>query len=247
MSDTLSWALVGDTATSVLLAVLPLVVFFLVFQVFVLQLPRPEVKRVLVGTAVAAAGLFLFLLGVSIAFLPFGHVAGRVLGGLQSPWARAAVGLLLGFVTAWGEPAVRVLASEVEEASGGTIRRIWVLLAVCCGVAAAVAAGLARIGSGWPLMNLLVPGYLAMLLMMLVSRNDFVAMAADAGGVATGPLANSFLLALALGAAAAHEGSNAMADGLGLVSLIALAPMLALALLGLLIRFKERRAMRRTP
>lgn len=236
-----SLTLLGDTALSVLLAVLPLALFFLVFQVFVLRLPGDEVKRILVGTALAAAGLFLFLLGVSIAFLPFGRAVGQALGALPSAWQVVAIGMLLGFVTTWGEPAVRILAGEVEQASSGAIRERWVLVAVCIGVAAAVGAGMFRIGRDLPLLHLLLPGYLLVLAIMLVSRNDFVAIAADAGGVATGPLANSFLLALALGAAAAVEGADPLVDGLGLVSLIALAPMVSLTALGLLIRFKERR------
>lgn len=66
-------------------------------------------------------------------------------------------GLRLGFVTTWGEPAVRILAGEVENASGGSIRRSLVLATICAGVAAAVeqAADLqSRLGrgrfTGWP-------------------------------------------------------------------------------------------------
>jgi hypothetical protein len=246
MNGTITPALVGDTALSVFLAVLPLALFFLVFQVFFLQLPRREVARVLTGTALAAAGLFLFLLGVSIAFLPFGRIAGEALAALaQRGYAVSLVlGALLGFVTAWGEPAVRVLADQVEDASSGSIRRSWVVVAVCAGVALAVGLGLFRIGREVPLLALLLPGYVAALVLMAFSSDEFVAIAVDASGVATGPLANSFLLALAFGAAAAAGGTSPLVDGLGLVSLIALAPIVSLTALGLLIRWKERRMRR---
>ena len=55
-----------DTAESVLLAVLPLAVLFLLFQVLFLQLPVREVTRILTGTLVAMAGLFLFLVGMEL-------------------------------------------------------------------------------------------------------------------------------------------------------------------------------------
>ena len=71
---------------------------------------------------------------------------------------------------------------------------------------------------------------------MALSDKAFVAIAADAGGVATGPLANSFLLALALGMASARDGQDPLLHGLGLVALIALAPILSIMALGLLIR-----------
>jgi nitrogen regulatory protein PII len=183
--------LAAATAWSVAVAVAPLLLLFLVFQVLFLGLPVKEVSRILVGTLVAGAGLFLFLLGVSIAFLPFGKLIGEAVATLPSSWMVASFGAVLGFVTAWGEPAVRVLANEVEEASGGAIRGSMVLLAICVGVAASVAAGMLRIIHGIPLLWFVLPGYGLALAALWLSDRDFVAIAFDSGGVATGPLANS--------------------------------------------------------
>ncbi len=230
--------LLGEIAHSVVIAVTPLVLVFLVFQALMLRLPGREVASVLGGTLLAAAGLFLFLTGVNLAFLPFGERIGRALGALPHPALMVAVGLVLGFVTTWGEPAVRILADEVEETSGGSIGRMLVLVTVCAGVALAVALGMLRIVWKLPIGYLLVPGYLLALLLMRASDRTFVAIAADAGGVATGPLANSFLLALALGMASAAEDGDPLLQGLGLVALIALAPILSVMTLGLLIRWR---------
>lgn len=241
MSDALALAHLGSTLWSVVLAVLPLAVFFLVFQVLFLQLPVKEVSRILTGTLVASVGLFLFLLGVSIAFLPFGRVIGEALGALPQKWLVVPFGILLGFVTTWGEPAVRILADQVDDASGGSIRRSLVLVAVCVGVALSVGVGMFRISYEIPLLYLLVPGYGVVLAIMWFSKKEFVAIAIDAGGVATGPLANSFLLALAFGASSAMGGQDPLVHGLGLVALIALAPVMSVMALGLLLRWKERR------
>lgn len=232
--------LIGDTAISVLLAVTPIALLFLVFQVMFLRLPIKEVSRILLGTLIAAAGLFLFLLGVSIAFLPFGRLIGESLAAMPQGWLVVAFGIVLGFVTSWGEPAVRVLADEVETASSGSIRRTMVLIAICTGVALSVGIGLLRIRHGIPLSYIVVPGYFIVLAILWFSDKTFVAIAADAGGVATGPLANSFLLALALGASSAQSGNDPMVEGLGLVALIALAPIVSVMTLGVLIRLKER-------
>jgi len=241
VSDALALAHLGSTLWSVVLAVLPLAVFFLVFQVLFLQLPVKEVSRILTGTLVASVGLFLFLLGVSIAFLPFGRVIGEALGALPQKWLVVPFGILLGFVTTWGEPAVRILADQVDDASGGSIRRSLVLVAVCVGVALSVGVGMFRISYEIPLLYLLVPGYGVVLAIMWFSKKEFVAIAIDAGGVATGPLANSFLLALAFGASSAMGGQDPLVHGLGLVALIALAPVMSVMALGLLLRWKERR------
>lgn len=241
MSEALTLGQLGSTAWSVVLAVLPLAALFTIFQMLFLQLPAKEVSRVLTGTLVASVGLFLFLVGVSIAFLPFGRLLGEAIGGLPHKWLVVPFGVVLGFVTTWGEPAVRVLAEQVEAASAGSIRRSAVLVAVCIGVALSVGIGLFRIGYEIPLLYLLVPGYGLVLAIMWFSEKEFVAIGADAGGVATGPLANSLLLALAFGASSAMGDQDPLVHGLGLVSLIALAPVISVIALGLLVRWKKRR------
>jgi hypothetical protein len=241
MSTTLVIEQLGSTAWSVIWAVLPLVTLFLLFQVLFLDLPVKEVKRVLTGTLVASAGLFLFLLGVSIAFLPFGRAIGEALGTLSQQWLLVPFGMLLGFATTWGEPAVRILADQVEEASAGSIRSSLVVVTTCVGVAISVGLGMARISYGIPLLYLVVPGYLLVLLLLRFTAKDFVGIAVDAGGVATGPLANTFLLALAFGASSAMDGQDPLVNGLGMVALISLSPLLSIMTLGVLVSRKENR------
>ncbi len=227
------------TAWSVITAVLPLVVLFMIFQIFMLGLPRRDVRNILVGTLLAAAGLFLFLLGVTIGFIPFGRAVGDAIGSFPQKWLLLPAGLLLGFLTTWGEPAVRILADQVDEASNGSISRSLVLYAICIGVAVSGGLGLLRIAYEIPLLSLLIPGYLLVLVIMWLSHRDFVAIAVDAGGVATGPLANTFLLALALGVSSSMGNQDPIIHGLGLVALIALAPIVSVMILGLLLRWKE--------
>lgn len=223
------------------MALLPLAALFIVFQVFLLKLPRNDVRRILTGAALAAAGLFLFLLGVAIGFLPFGRAVGEALGALHEKWLLLPAGLLLGFVTTWGEPAVRILADQVDEASNGALPRSLVLPTVCIGVAVYTGLGLLRIAYEIPLLYLLLPGYALVLVILWLSDKTFVAVAVDAGGVATGPLANTFLLALAFATSAAIGNQDPVLHGLGLVALIAVAPIISVMTLGLLVRRKEAR------
>jgi hypothetical protein len=231
---------IASTARSVAIAVVPLAVLFVVFQLFLLKLPRRQVVDILKGTGIAAIGLFLFLLGIGIGFLPFGWAMGEALGALDRTWLLVLAGVLLGFLTTWGEPAVRILAAQVEDASSGSIRGPLVLFAVCLGVAVWVGFGMLRIAYEIPLLYLVVPGYILVIVLMWFSDRDFVAIAVDAGGVATGPLANSFLLALALGVSTAMEGQNLVIHGLGFVALIALAPIISIMLLGFVVRLTTR-------
>jgi len=227
-------------AASVAEAVLPLAALFLVFQTLLLKLPSRSVLDIMIGTLIATVGLFLFLVGVELAFMPFGRAIGEALGALPHKWLLAPIGLLLGFVTTWSEPAVRIFAKQAEEASTGSISASTVLYTICIGVALSVALGLLRIAYGIPLLYLLASGYALVMVIMWLCERDFVAIAVDAGGVATGPMANTFLLALALGAAASANGRNIIVEGLGLVSLIALAPVVSVMTLGVLVRWSGR-------
>lgn len=227
------------TARGVALAVLPLAGLFALFQLLFLRLPRTEVARIATGTLMASAGLFLFLLGIGIGFMPFGRMVGQAIGAIPQTWVVAIFGAFLGFATTWGEPAVRILADQVDEASAGTIRRGVVLIAVCSGVAVAVAIGMLRITYDWPLFWILAPGYAVAIALIWLSDRSFVAIAVDASGVATGPLANTFLFALGFGVAAAVAGRDPLVHGLGLAALNALAPLISVMLLGFVVRLKS--------
>jgi hypothetical protein len=207
-----------------------------------LKLPRRYVMNILKGTLLAAIGLLFFLQGVHIAFVPYGRVIGEALGALPFKWLLIPFGILLGFLTTWGEPSVRILADQVEKASSGSIKSTTVLYAVCAGVSLFVGLGMVRVGYNIPLLYILLPGYLLVSILLWFSDKEFLAIAVDAGGVATGPIANTFLLALSLGISSVGGSSNQMVHGLGLVSLIALAPIISVMILGFFLKIKSKGA-----
>lgn len=229
----------SDTFSSVVAAILPLVFLFLLFQALLLKLPRIYVANVLKGTLIASGGLLLFLQGVHIGLLPFGRVIGETLGTLPYKWLLVPFGFLLGFLTTWGEPSVRILSDQVEEASAGSIKQSLVTYAVCFGVGLIVGLGMLRIAYDIPLLYILVPGYVIAIVLICFSDKEFVSIAVDAGGVATGPMANTFLLALALGVSSSIGGQSPVVQGLGLVALVAMAPIISVMILGFLFRAKK--------
>lgn len=228
-----------DTVLSVVTAVLPLVILFIVFQMLMLKLPRRYFFNILKGTLIASVGLLLFIQGVHIGFLPFGRAIGEALGALPHRWLLMPFGFLLGFLTTWGEPSVRILADQVEEASSGSIRQSTVVYSICLGVAFFVGLGLLRIGYNIPLLSILIPGYILVIMITWFSEKEFVSIAVDAGGVATGPMANTFLLALAFGISSSMGDQDPIIHGLGLVALIAMAPIISVMVFGFIIRIKR--------
>ena len=69
----------------------------------------------------------------------------------------------------------------------------------------------------------------------------FVSIAFDSGGVASGPMTTTFLLPLNIGACDAVSG-NLMTDAFGVVALVALTPLIAIQIMGILYQYKLKAA-----
>ena len=62
--------------------------------------------------------------------------------------------------------------------------------------------------------------------------NLFVGMAFDAGGVASGPMTATFILAFIQGVADIVPHANVLLEGFGMIAMVAMMPILSLQLLG---------------
>jgi len=213
---------------------LPIVAFFVIFQTLYLKLPVEFVFRVGRGLVLCLLGLTLFLFGVNYGFLPAGEKMGIIMGGFDFRWIMIPVGFVLGFLVTMAEPAVKVLGFEIDRASAGHIPEKLVILSMAIGVACAVALGMVRIIYGLPIYYLIIPGYLLIILILKFSSSTFISIAFDAGGVATGPMITTFVVAITLGAAEILEGRDPVIDGFGLIALVALLPIIITMLLGLI-------------
>lgn len=221
-------------AIELFIAFAPLVLFFAYMQHRSLRLPRSYVLRLLKGVILSYVGLVLFLQGVTQGFLPAGTEIGRIIGGAPWRWALVPLGFFFGLAATAAEPAVRVLAIEMEKASGGSVGQKPVLVTLSLGVGIFVALAMFKLLAGISILWFVVPGYVLALVMTRFSTPSFISAAFDAGGVATGPMTVTFVMAIALGAAGALEGRDAVADGFGLIALVALAPILSVMALGIL-------------
>lgn len=221
------------------MALIPLMLFFLFFQFFMLKLPWKKVKDIIIGIALTFAGLALFLQGVHVGFLPVGREIGDIVGEWERQWILIPVGFLLGFVATFAEPAVRVLNMEVDKVTSGYIPSKLMLYTLSVGVAISIALAMARIMYGIPLWYLIGPGYFIALTLTFFSTETFTSIAFDAGGVATGPMTVTFILAIALGFSETLEGRDPLLDGFGMIALVALAPILSVLVLGLLFKYNE--------
>ena len=226
----------------VLMALLPVVLIFAVFQKVSFKLSHRSVRRIAAGLIFAFAGLVLFLTGVNGGFMEVGSLIGKKLAMLDSSLYLVSVGFILGLVTVLAEPAVYVLTHQVEDVTSGYVRRSLVMGTLSLGVGTAVALAMINILSPQiKLWHFLLPGYLISVAMSYYVPRLFVGIAFDSGGVASGPMTATFVMAFAQGAADAVENASVLADGFGVIAMVALTPIIALQLLGAVFKMKSRK------
>ena len=230
----------GHVLIEVLFALVPLVILFLVFQIIFLKLEKQKLINIGKGLVLSFFGLAFFLQGVHVGFFPVGELIGEKLGSASYNWVLIPIGFVFGFVATFAEPAVRILNHEVEKVSGGYISQKVMLFTLSIGVAVSIAVSMVRILLGIPLWYFIIPGYAIALGMMFFSSKRFTAIAFDSGGVATGPMTVTFILAIAVGAASVIDGRDPLLDGFGMIALVALSPIISVLILGLIFEGKGR-------
>ena len=222
-----------DYAKEVLLSILPIVAVCVLFQLLTHHYRRRQLLRTGVGFLYTIIGLILFLTGVNIGFTPVGNLLGSGLADSTYRWVLIPIGALIGYYIVKAEPAVQVLNKQVEDVTGGTVSQSMMNTALSIGVACAVMLSIVRVLTGISIYWILVPGYALALILARYVPSVFVGIAFDSGGVASGPMTSTFLLPLAMGACTAL-GGNVVTDAFGVVALVALAPPVAIQIMGVI-------------
>ena len=221
------------------MALLPIFVFFLLFQVFALRLRKLPFVKILIGMAYTFLGLVLFLTGVNVGFSPLGYVLGDAIVEQGLSWLLVPLAMLMGWFIIDAEPAVYILNKQVEELTSGAISAKAMGMSLSIAVALANGLAMVRVLTGAPILYFVVPGYLIALALTFFVPPTFTAIAFDSGGVASGPLTATFMLPLAMGACTA-AGGNVMTDAFGIVALVAMMPLITVQIMGGIYVLKSR-------
>ena len=228
-----------EYAKEVFTALFPILLFFLIFQIFLLKMSRRKVIKILVGLVYSYIGLTLFLTGVNVGFMPAGNYLGKELASLPYRWVMIPIAMVIGYFIVKAEPAVRVLNKQVEDITGGAISEQTMMRGLSIGMALSLGLSILRVLYGIPLLAFLLPGYVIALGLSFVVPSIFTSIAFDSGGVASGPMTATFLLPLAMGACEV-VGGNLLTDAFGIVAMVAMTPLIIIQLIGLLYQWKTR-------
>ncbi len=248
-----------ETVLSTSKDVLPIVLFIILFQVFVIRQPIRNVRKLAAGIACTILGLGLFLVGLEQALFPLGRLMAEQLthadflnqgaGTLDFHWSNYlwvyVFALAIGFATTIAEPALLAVAMKANETSGGAIH-VWGLrVAVAIGVAVGVSLGCFRIITGLPLQAFILVGYIVVVIQTIWAPRLIIPLAYDSGGVTTSTVTVPLITALGLGLAETVPGRSPLLDGFGLVAFASLFPIISVLAYAQLSVLRERAASRR--
>jgi len=229
-------------AVETLIATLPIIVIFVIFQYTKLHLHAAVFRRQFLGLIYMYIGLVLFFIGVNAGFMNVGNVIGHDLAMYDNNALLIGLAFVLGFLIVLTEPAVYVLTHQIENVTNGYIKRKTVLSFLAIGVASAVTLSILRIVvpdiQFW---HYLLPGFVLVFVMALFfTPKMFIGIAFDSGAVASGPMSVTFILAFSQGASEAVEYSNVLVDSFGIIAMVTMMPVIALQILGIIYERKRR-------
>jgi len=239
----------------VALALLPILLVFVVFQLFFLRLPKRRFVRMMLGAVPVYIGLLIFLSGIDFGFAFAGKYIGEVFLDAARPawfaWLLVPLGFVLGVAITLSEPAVTVLGEQLEEITNGHIRKATIRWTLAIGIGFAGMLVMVKILTQVNILWFLVPLYAIALLMMAFTSDLFVGLAFDSGGVTGGALTSAFLTPLTLGTAqavakrAGYAAQSALTNGFGIIAFISVTPLITVQALGILYARQMRRNKRR--
>ena len=231
-------------AQEMLIAFLPIVAVFILFQLFFRRFHGRELPKAIIGFVYTYIGLVLFLTGANVGFMPAGQLIGAELAGSDFSIILIPIGMLIGWFTVAAEPAVHVLKRQVEEISNGTITQRSIGVGLSVGVSISVGIAMLRVLTGIPIYPFMLAGYVLSLAISFFVPPLYTGVAFDSGGVASGPMTTTFILPFALGACAAL-GGNIMTDAFGVVAMVAITPLITIQCIGLAAELRRKSRHRR--
>lgn len=228
-------AICGEMIKRTAIGFAPVAGLIIIFQFTLLHFPKLKFIKICQGIVYSFIGIVLFLAGVEYGFSNVGYALGSSISSNYPGYVSVIVAVIFGAIVVCAEPAVWVLTSQVEEVTSGRIKRKMVLVFLCMAVACAVGLAVVRIIYNISFLWFIYFGVGLSLLLTFFSPPLFTGIAFDSGGVASGPMSTTFLLSFTMGISGSAE------MGFGLVGLIAISPLIAIQILGVLFSVKERK------
>jgi len=230
-------------------AVLPLALYLILFQLFILRQDLTDSWVIMAGLVSVIIGLMMFMEGLKVGLMPFGETIGNILPTKSPLYVVLTVTFLLGIGVTFAEPAIGALktaGSIVDVAKAPylyTLLNEWsgaLVLIVGMGVGLAAVLGTLRFINGWSLKPFIYCTMIPTLGLTLYIMTDpelskVLGLAWDCGAVTTGPVTVPLVLSLGIGIASSAGKGHSSLSGFGIVTLASLFPIIGVMILAIFV------------
>lgn len=212
---------------------LPIIIVVGLFQIFVIQSLPENITAIIIGFAIVAFGLAVFIRGLEVGIFPIGENLAHDFATKGSLGWLLLFAFMLGFSTTVAEPALIAIADKAAAVSLGQIDAFWLRITVALSVGCAIALGAYRIVAGHPIHYYIISGYILVIIVTFFAPKEIIGLAYDSGGVTTSTVTVPLVAALGIGLASSIKGRNPMIDGFGLIAFASLTPMIFVQVYGI--------------
>ena len=87
-----------DVAKGCLTSILPLLITFILFQIFSIKMSWQKFKGILVGILLTYMGVVFLIFGLEVGYVEIGRKIGLEISKLSHNWIIVPIGFILGFV-----------------------------------------------------------------------------------------------------------------------------------------------------
>ena len=227
---------------NIIIVILPIFLFFIIFQIFALKLPLKTIFQIFLGIVYVFVGISLFLNAVNYAFLTTGQSLGLALANMQNNWLIIPLFCIIGLVIVLAEPAVHVLAKQIEVVTSGVVSKKMMFVSLCVGVSLALGLVATRILFSINVLYIIIPIFTICFILTFLTPKMFTGIAFDSGGVVTGAMSTTFVLPMIIGIVCVLSGEiSILKDAFGSLAIVASSPILLVLIVGFIYKVKSRR------
>lgn len=209
------------------LSVLPITLIVAVLCIFFIPIESGLMLSFLIGSVMIIAGMGLFTLGSELSMTQIGNHIGAKMTKSRKLGLILLLSFILGVAITVAEPDLQVLAANTPDIDTAVL-----IITVSVGVGFFLMVSMLRILLGIQLKWLLIAFYALVVVLAVISDQNFLSVAFDSGGVTTGPMTVPFIMAMGVGVASIRSDEKAKSDSFGLVALCSIGPILAVLILG---------------
>ncbi|CAA6802189.1 MAG: FIG01183065: hypothetical protein [uncultured Sulfurovum sp.] len=224
----------GDLRNS-FMDLLPIIVVVALFQGIIIQAMPDNVSSIVIGLAIVAVGLALFIRGLELGIFPIGEGLAIDFAKKGSVFWLLTFAFTIGFSTTVAEPALIAIADKAAVISNGLIDAFWLRMTVALSVGFAIALGTLRILLGHPIAYYIISGYILVVVVTFFAPREIIGLAYDSGGVTTSTVTVPLVAALGIGLSSSIKGRNPAIDGFGLIAFASLTPMIFVQIYGIIV------------